>query len=95
MANRSNAAQRACCYGIAYRSNSLWLFGLNFGSLLGLNFLWQVALLGYQFLLTPSLVARLFFGNLHFIQILITKYATNFLAFIVNFHEKISPKLFI
>ena len=30
-----------------------------------------------------------------FIQILITKYATNFLAFIVNFHEKISPKLFI
>ena len=60
MVNWSNVTQRACCYGIAYGSNSFWLFGLNFRPLLMGLFWWQLRLLGFQFWLTLSLVVGLF-----------------------------------
>ena len=74
MTNWSNAAQRACCYEIAYESNSFWFFGL---LLLG-SFWWQLGLLGFLFSLTPFFVVGLFFFILNFILILIAKYATRF-----------------
>ena len=91
MANRSNATQRACCYGIVYGSNSFRLFGLNFRLLLRLNFLWQLGLLGFLFLLTLIFVAGLFLGNLDFMQILITKYATGSLKAMGNFSIYLFP----
>ena len=77
MANWSNVAQRACCYGIVYRSNSFWLFGLNFGPLLGFYFfIFFVAIgpFGFSILTNPIFGCRVIFGNLDLIQILITKY---------------------
>ena len=91
MANRSNATQRACCYRIVYRSNSFQLFGLNFGPLLRLNFLWQLGLLGFLFLLTLIFVAGLFLGNLDFMQILITKYAIGSLKAMGKFSIYLFP----
>ena len=79
MANWSNVAERACCYGIVYRSNSFWLFGLNFGPLLGFYFfIFFVAIgpFGFSILTNPIFGCRVIFGNLDFIQILVTKYAS-------------------
>ena len=49
MANQNNVVQEACCYEIAYESNSFWLFGLNFEPLFLGSFWWQLDLLDFLF----------------------------------------------
>ena len=74
MTNWSNTAQRACCYEIAYKPDSFrclgWILGLFLGSIF-------VAIRPFEFSIftNPIFGCRTIFGNLDFIQILITKYA--------------------
>ena len=84
MANWSNATQRTCCYGIAYGSNSFWLFGLNFGPLLLGSFLVAIGLFGFSIFTNPIFGCNTIFDHLDFMQILITKYATRFLKAMRN-----------
>ena len=91
MTNQSNTVQKACCYCIAYEPNSFWLFGMNFGPLLLGSFWWQLGLLGFSIFINPIFSCMTIFGNLDFIQILITKYSTGSLKAM----RKVSIYLFI
>ena len=84
MANWSNATQRACCYGIAYGSNSFWVFGLNFGPFLLGSFLVAIGPFGFSIFTNPIFGCKTIFYHLDFIQILITKYATRYLKAMRN-----------
>ena len=86
MANRINAMQRTCYYGIIYESNSFRLFGLDFGLFLLALFCWQLSLLDFSIFTNPIFCYRTIFGNLDFIKILITKYATQSLKVMGKFY---------
>ena len=72
MANWSNDAQRACCYG----PNSFWIVRAEFGASSWAQFLVAIGPFGFSILTNPIFGCRVIFGNLDFIQILVTKYAS-------------------
>ena len=90
MVDPSKAMKKACCFRIKFKSNCFWLFVLDFGLLFRLfffvSFLWQLCLLGLSIFTNPNLWLEDYFGNLDFIQILITKYAIRSLKAIGNIY---------
>ena len=89
MTNQSNVAQSACYYEIAYESNSFWLFGLNFGLIVV-----AIRSFGFSIFTNPIFGCSTIFGNLDFIQILITKYIVESLKALRKFSIYLFPSFY-